>query len=123
MKTFKEFIQATFGGKANTPELKQKQFPNSVEANDWMTTKVDHYAKHKPEHLHMLFSPASGEYMPTSVHVGSSWKKEHAAHYNSLKAKHPGAIEKAKQFTKTHGPYAMSRVGPQEDRHGVSVLD
>ena len=84
---------------------------------------MDHYAKHDPKNLHKLFSPASGEYLPTAVHVGSSWKKEHEEHYNKLKAQHPGALEDAKKYTKQYGQMSMSTVGPKEDRHGVRVLD
>lgn len=100
----------------------KERFPDSQKANDWMSQKVAHYERHKPNELHHLFSPASGEYMPKDVHVGSSWKKEHEAHYNELKKKHPEAVAKAKEMTTgIAGRVSLSRVGPNADFHGMSI--
>lgn len=103
-------------------EAPKERFPNSNKANDWMSQKVAHYERHKPSELHHLFSPASGDYMPKDVHVGSSWKKEHEDHYNELKKKHPEAVAKAKEMTTgIAGRVSLSRVGPNADFHGMSI--
>lgn len=109
MLNFKKFL-------SKKPELKQERFPSSSSANEWMSKKVEHYAKHKPKDLHTLFSPASGDYMPRDVHVGSSWKQEHQEHYRKLKAQHPEAVEKAKELTHgLAGRVAKSTVGDPTD--------
>ena len=80
-----------------------------------MTQKVAHFAKHKPEILHNLFDPTSGDYMPRDVHVGSSWKKEHETHYRALKKEHPEAVKKAKESSEKHNYLGSSIVGDRED--------
>lgn len=102
-----------FKKKEKEPEL--KRFPDSHEANDWMSKKVEHAIKHKPKTAHNLFDPSSGDYMPKDVHVGSSWKPEHQEHYRSLKKKHPELVKKAKESFKTSGQYSQSRVGDNQD--------
>lgn len=100
-----------------------KRFPNSDEANKWMSDKVSHYATHQPKELHHLFSPASGDYLPKDVHVGSSFKDTHLAHYRSLKDKHPKAVKDAKDMTKgIAGQVSLSRIGDSLDYHGASVM-
>lgn len=103
-------------------EHPKERFPDKHKANEWMSQKVAHYARHKPNELHHLFSPASGDYMPKDVHVGSSWKKEHEDHYNELKKQHPEAVKKAKEMTTgIAGRVSLSRVGPHADFHGMSI--
>lgn len=118
------FLKKIFSKKDTRPTVEhpKERFPNSNKANEWMSQKVAHYERHKPEELHHLFSPASGDYLPTSVHVGSSWKKEHEDHYNELKKQHPEAVKKAKEMTTgIAGRVSLSRVGPHADFHGMSI--
>lgn len=125
VETLKEgVLKKIFGKKDTRPAVEhpKERFPNSNKANEWMSQKVAHYERHKPNELHHLFSPASGDYMPLSVHVGSSWKKEHEDHYNELKKKHPEAVAKAKEMTTgIAGRVSLSRVGPHADFHGMSI--
>ena len=106
-------IFGIFKKKEKEPEL--KRFPDSHEANDWMSKKVEHAIKHKPKTAHNLFDPSSGDYMPKDVHVGSSWEPEHQEHYRSLKKKHPELVKKAKESFKTGRQYSQSRVGDDQD--------
>lgn len=116
-----------FGKKKHNDEVpslhdkKLERFPDNSRAKEWMTAKLNHALKHAPDRAHLLFSPASGEYMPHSVHVGSSWKKEHQDHYRELKKKHPDLVQKAKKDMEKHGHYMQSSVGDHQDYHGVRV--
>jgi hypothetical protein len=88
-----------------------------------MTAKLDHALKHNPKEAHHLFSPASPVYMPKDVHAGSEWKKEHQDHYRELKKKHPDLVQKAKKHMESNGPYIQSRVGDDQDYHGVKLRE
>jgi hypothetical protein len=116
---FEEFNMLKFRNffKKKNVSPEPSTFPSSSQtSNDWMSKKVEHYAKHKPKNLHTLFSPASGDYLPLSVHVGSSWKKEHQDHYRELKKQHPEAVKKAKEMTRgLAGQLSKSKVGDYED--------
>ena len=117
MKTYTQLITEIFGMKKKTETipLPQKRFPSSGEANDWMSQKVAHYARHKPETLYKLFDPTSGDYLPGDVHVGSSWKDDHQEHYRSLKKQHPAAAKKAKESARKNSYLGSSTVGDRED--------
>jgi len=117
-----------FGKKKSEPEqsLHNKDLPrhpDNNKAKEWMTSRLNHALKHAPDKAHLLFSPASGDYMPLNVHVGSSWKKEHEDHYRELKKKHPDLVQKAKKDMETNGPYSQSRVGDHQDYHGVKLRE
>lgn len=100
------------------------RFPSKGKETEWMDAKVAHVKATNPKELHALFSPASGDYLPQSVHVGSSWKNgsDIEKHYRKIKSDHPEAVAKAKTLTKTAGRFGMSRVGDDQDYHGVEVL-
>jgi hypothetical protein len=117
MKTYTQLITEIFGikKKTETIPLPQKRFPASGEANDWMSQKVAHYARHKPESLHRLFDPTSGDYLPADVHTGSSWKDNHQEHYRSLKSQHKDAAKKAKESARKNSYLGSSAVGDRED--------
>lgn len=122
-----EFINEGFFDrfkKPKKPELDLPRWPNSNNANDWMAAKADYYAQHDPKNLPYLFSPASGDYLPMSVHVGSSWKPENQAFYRELKKKYPEAVAKAKEITTgIAGRVSLSRVGDNDDFHGMSISE
>lgn len=106
------------------PTLDLPRWPNSNNANEWMAAKAEYYAQHDPENLPTLFSPATGDYLPLSIHVGSSWKPEHQAFYRELKKKYPEAVEKAKEITTgLAGRVSLSRVGDDSDFHGMSISE
>ena len=118
----KEGIFDRFKKKIKKPELNLPKWPNSNNANEWMAAKADYYAQYEPESLPNLFSPATGDYLPLSVHVGSSWKPEHQAFYRELKKKYPEAVAKAKDITTgIAGRVSLSRVGDQEDFHNMRI--
>ena len=118
MKTFKQFV-SKFKEK-EPPKFEGPRFPSSKEANDWMSAKVAHAVQHDPQNAHHLFSPASDDYLPLSVHAGSSWKKEHQEHYRKIKKQHPELVAKAKEATTgLAGRISMSRVGDGADYHGL----
>jgi hypothetical protein len=96
-------------------KLSIERFPSSDKANDWMSKKVAYWAKNKPNELHNLFDPSSGDYMPLDVHVGSSWKKEHLDHYRNIKKQYPDAVKKAKDSTQKYSSYGYSSVGDRAD--------
>lgn len=123
-KGMKEGILDVFKKKQKKPELDLPKWPNSNNANDWMAAKADYYAQYEPESLPNLFSPASGDYLPLSVHVGSSWKPENQSFYREIKKKYPEAVEKAKEITTgIAGRVSLSRVGDHEDFHGMSISE
>ena len=105
-----------FGKKKDKKTFDGTDYPNSSEANEWMSNKLAHYKKYKPDDAHVLFSPASGDYLPKSVYVGSSWKKEHEEHYRNLKKEHPKLVSRAKEMTHgLAGRVSKSTVGDSED--------
>lgn len=114
MQKFKNFLSSL---KKKKPEhFNGVRFPDSHDANSWMSKKLEHYKKHMPDEAHTLFSPASGNYMPADVHVGSSWKKEHENHYRALKTKHPELVKRAREMTDgIAGRVSRSRVGDSQD--------
>ena len=121
-KYFGEGIFDKFKKKLKKPELNLPRYPNSNDANEWMEAKADYYAQYDPGSLPNLFSPASGDYLPLTVHVGSSWKPEHQAFYRELKKKYPKAVEQAKEMTTgIAGRVSLSRVGDPQDFHGMSI--
>lgn len=123
-KNMNEGIFDMFKKKPAKPSLDLPRWPNSNNANEWMAAKAEYYAQHDPKMLPFLFSPASGDYLPMSVHVGSSWKPEHLAFYRELKKKYPEAVEKAKEITTgIAGRVSLSRVGPDEDFHGMTISE
>ncbi len=123
-KGMKEGIFDRFKKKPKKPELNLPKFPNSSNANEWMAAKADYYAQYDPEQLAALFSPATGDYLPMSVHVGSSWKPEHLKFYRQLKKKYPDAVAKAKDITTgMAGRVSLSRVGDDEDFYGMTIMN
>lgn len=78
------FLKRLLGKKekeVEKPSFSGPRFPSPGKEKEWMSSKLDHYKKHNPEHAHHLFSPASGDYLPTAVHVGSTaWHRNHEAH-------------------------------------------
>lgn len=110
LKRLKELRHSRLGN-SSKPAL----FPDSNTANEWMSQKVAHYAEHLPNDLNRLFDPSSGDYLPISFHVGSSWKEEHQCHYREIKRQFPDAVKKAKsEFVKAkHINHAI--VGDPED--------
>lgn len=65
-----------FKKKTQKPEISEpSRFPNKGKEIDWMNQKVAHVKATDPKNLPNLFSPATGDYMPLAVHVGSSWKR------------------------------------------------
>jgi hypothetical protein len=110
-----------FKNKTKKPSLNLPSWPDSNSANEWMAKKVAYYAQHDPENLPILFSPATGDYLPISVHTGSSWKPEHLKFYRELKKKYPDAVKKAKDITTgIAGTVSLSKVGDSEDFYGMS---
>jgi hypothetical protein len=110
-----------FGKKSDQKDL--PKYPDGNKAKEWMTAKLNHALKHNPKEAHHLFSPASPVYMPKDVHAGSEWKKEHQDHYRELKKKHPDLVQKAKKHMESNGPYIQSRVGDDQDYHGVKLRE
>jgi len=110
-----------FGKKSDQKDL--PKYPEGNKAKEWMTAKLNHALKHNPKEAHHLFSPASPVYMPKDVHAGSEWKKEHQDHYRELKKKHPDLVQKAKKHMESNGPYIQSRVGDDQDYHGVKLRE
>ena len=97
------------------------RYPDSQSAADWMSKKLDWYKENDPKNAHILFSPASGDYLPLSVHVGSSYRPEHQIHYRNLKKANPDLVNRAKEVTTgIAGGVSLSRVGDPEDYHGMS---
>ena len=80
-----------------------------------MSQKVAHYAKYLPNELSKLFDPSSGDYLPISVHVGSSWKEEHQCHYREIKNLFPDAVKKAKEEFSKARHINQAIVGDTED--------
>lgn len=123
------FLKRLLGKKekeVEKPSFSGPRFPSPGKEKEWMSSKLDHYKKHNPEHAHHLFSPASGDYLPTAVHVGSTaWHRNHEAqkHYGELKKQNPDLVKRAKEHTLNWGHLGMSRVGDYEDTHGVTVRE
>jgi len=117
MKTYNQLMTEIFGfRKKGVPiSAPTKRFPDSGEANDWMSQKVSYYEKYKPDALYRLFDPSTGDYLPLDVHVGSSWKKEHQEHYRELKKKYPEAVKKARESFNKNSMISRSVVGDPED--------
>ena len=54
----------------------------------------------------------------------ASWKPEHLKFYRELKKKYPEAVAKAKDITTgIAGRVSLSRVGDNEDFHGMSITE
>lgn len=121
-KGMQEGIFDRFKKKLKKPEYNLPRWPSSNNANEWMAAKAEYYSQYEPESLANLFSPASGDYLPLAVHVGSSWKPEHQTFYRELKKKYPEAVAKAKDITTgIAGRVSLSRVGDQEDFHDMRI--
>ena len=122
-----EIFSRLFGKKKPaTKQFDGPRFPSPGKEKEWMSSKLDHFKKHHPEHAHHLFSPATADYMPKDVHVGSTeWYRNHEAqkHYSELKKQNPDLVKRAKEHTLKHGHVGMSRVGDYADTHGVTVKE
>lgn len=110
LKILKKLGQSRLGN-TSEPAL----FPDSHTANEWMSQKVAHYAEYQPNELSRLFDPSSGDYLPISVHVGSSWKEENQSHYRKIKKQFPDAIKKAKEEFYKARHINQAIVGDPED--------
>lgn len=123
-KGMNEGIFDMFKKKPKKPELDLPRWPSRANANEWMAAKADYYAQHDPSNLPNLFSPASGDYLPLAVHVGSSWTPENLQFYRELKKQYPEAVAKAKDITTgIAGRVSLSRVGDNADFHGMSISE
>jgi len=68
------------------------KFPSSKNANAWMTAKVEFYKKNYPHDLSNLFDRSCGDYLPLSIHVGSSFEYIHLVHYRKLKSENKKVV-------------------------------
>lgn len=113
LKSFKDF----FKKKDENPVEKPSRFPDRGKEVEWMHQKVAYYKRYHPDDAHSLFSPASGDYIPASIHVGSNWNQAHVQNaYKKLRDMHPDLVNKSKEITNgIAGHISLSRVGYPDD--------
>lgn len=94
-----------------TPPAK---FPNWENVPQWMTDTVDYWAKAQPQHMHMLFNPSSGDYIPLKIvcGTGKTLFRQNLELYRELKDKYHEAVAEAK---KNFLDYSYSWVGDERD--------
>lgn len=83
-----KFFDRMFSSLKRDPIPDYDTYPRRHNLDEWMEAKFSYYKKKHPEYVHNLFSPHSGDYIPTSIHVGFSFDEEAKAKYHEFRKKH-----------------------------------
>lgn len=93
------------------------QYPERGHEEEWARMKLAYYSKHPHLDASDLFNVSSGDYIPRTIEVASSFKPEHLLMYRQLKSENPVAVQKARE---KYSPWQHSITYDPEDMIGLS---